>query len=204
MPASTDVKYFHHSMNGIPNLAGPKGSVITLFNAILVDGFGERTATSVSVSGNVATVTLANHDMKKHWVISISGATPAQLNGEHRITKSYKDTFQFETVGVADGYATGTIKIKFAPAGWKKVAQSADGFMAVYKSERLEFDQPFFMVDDTEDRGYGFKVFAMRTPVSKELGYFNFVFLQGGNFGFHHFVIHAFGGGGSGQSGCQG
>lgn len=161
MPASTDVKYFHHSMNGIPNLAGPKGSVITLFNAILVDGFGERAATSVSVSGNVATVALADHNMKKHWVISISGATPAQLNGEHRITKSYKDTFQFETVGVADGDATGTIKIKFAPAGWKKVAQSADGFRAVYKSERLGFDQPFFMVDDTEDQGYGFKVFAM-------------------------------------------
>lgn len=161
MPASTEVKFFHHKMNGIPKLAGPKGSVITLFNAILVDGFGERTVTGVSVSGNVATVTLANHDMKKHWVISISGATPAQLNGEHRITKSYKDTFQFETVGVADGPATGTIKIKYAPAGWKKVAQSADGFKAVYKSDRLGFEQPLFMVDDTEDRGYGFKVFAM-------------------------------------------
>lgn len=161
MPASTEVKYFHHLMKGAPDISAEKGSVVRWMNAVLVDGFGEQTATSVSVSGNVATVTCANHDLQKHWVISVSGATPAQLNGEHRITKAYKDTFQFETVGVADGAATGTIKFKMAPAGWKKVTQSADGFKAVYKSERLGFDQPLFMVDDTEELGYGFKVFAM-------------------------------------------
>lgn len=161
MPASTDVKYFHHNMKGAPVISAEKGSVVRWLDAVLVDGFNEQTATSVFVSGNIVTVTLAGHDFWKHTVISISGASPAQLNGEHRITKSYKDTFQFETVGVADGTATGTIKIKYAPAGWKKVAQSADGFKAVYKSDRLGFEQPLFMVDDTEDRGYGFKVFAM-------------------------------------------
>lgn len=161
MPASTDVKYFHHKMKGAPVISAEKGSVVRWLNAVLVDGFNEQTATSVSVSGNVATVTLAGHDFWKHTVVSISGATPAQLNGEHRVTKSYKDTFQFETVGVADGAATGTIKIKYAPAGWKKVSQSADGFKAVYKSERLGFDQPLFMVDDTDQKQYSFKVFAM-------------------------------------------
>lgn len=161
MPASTEVKYFHHAMKGAPVISAEKGSVVRWLNAVLVDGFGEQTATSVSVSGNVATVTCAGHGLQKHWVISISGASPAQLNGEHRLTKAYKDTFQFETVGVADGAATGSIKFKMAPAGWKKVAQSADGFKAVYKSERLGFDQPLFMVDDTEERQEGFKIFAM-------------------------------------------
>lgn len=161
MPASTEVKYFHHKMKGAPVIDGSKGSIITLFNALLVDGFDEQTATSVSVSGNVATVTLADHGFGKHTVISISGATPAQLNGEHRVTKSVNDSFQFETVGVADGAASGTIKVKYAPAGWKKVAQSADGFRAVYKSERLGFDQPFFMVIDDENQGYGFNVVPM-------------------------------------------
>lgn len=161
MPASIEVKYFHHLMKGAPVISAEKGSVIRWMNAVLVDGFGEQTATSVSVSGNVATVTCTDHGLQKHWVISVSSATPAQLNGEHRITKAYKDTFQFETVGVTDGSATGSIKFKMAPAGWKKVTQSADGFKAVYKSERLGFDQPLFMVDDTEENGYGFKVFAM-------------------------------------------
>lgn len=161
MPASTEVKYFHHAMKGAPVISAEKGSVVRWLNAVLVDGFGEQTVTSVSVSGNVATVTCAGHGLQKHWVISISGATPTQLNGEHRITKAYKDTFQFETVGVADGAATGTIKFKIAPAGWKKVAQSADGFKAVYKSERLGFDQPLFMADDTEERQEGFKIFTM-------------------------------------------
>jgi len=50
----------------------------------------------------------------------------------------------------------------------------------------------------------GFKVFAVRAPVGKEFGYFDFVFLQRGNFGFHNFVIRAFGGGGGRQGGCQG
>lgn len=161
MPVSTEVKFFHHKMKGAPVISAEKGSVVRWLNAVLVDGFNEQTATSVTVSGNVATVTLADHGFWKHAVISISGASPAQLNGEHRITISYKDTFQFETVGVADGAATGTIKIKYAPAGWKKVAQSADGFKAVYKSERLGFDQPFFMVDDTDQHQYSFKVFTM-------------------------------------------
>lgn len=115
----------------------------------------------MSVSGNVATVTLADHGFWKHTVVSISGATQVQLNGEHRITKSYKDTFQFETVGVADGAAAGTINIKYAPAGWKKVAQTADGFKAVYKSERLGFEHPLFMADDTNQQQYSFKVFTM-------------------------------------------
>lgn len=161
MPASTDVKFFHCKMKNMVQYDGSKGSIINWTNALLVDGFNEQTATSVSVSGNVATVNLAGHGYWDKTVISISGATPAQLNGEHRITKVYNDSFQFETVGVVDGAATGTIKVKNAPAGWKKVAQSADGFKAVYKSDRLGFDQPFFMVDDTEDRGHGFKVFAM-------------------------------------------
>ena len=161
MPASTDVKYFHHKMKMAPIISAEKGSVVRWLNAVLVDGFNEQTATSVSVSGNVASVTLADHGFWKHTVISISGASPAQLNGEHRVTKSYKDTFQFETVGVADGTATGTIKIKYAPAGWKKVDQSADGFKAVYKSERLGFDNPLFMVDDTDQQQYSFKVFTM-------------------------------------------
>lgn len=161
MPASTDVKYFHHKMKEAPVISAEKGSVVRWLNAVLVDGFNEQTATSVSVSGNIATVTLTDHGFWKHTVVSISGATPAQLNGEHRVTKSYKDTFQFETVGVADGVATGTVKIKYAPAGWKKVAQTADGFKAVYKAERLGFDQPFFMVDDTDQQQYSFKVFAM-------------------------------------------
>ena len=161
MPASTDVKYFHHKMKGAPIISAEKGSVVRWLNAVLVDGFNEQTATSVSVSGNVASVTLADHGFWKHTVISISGASPAQLNGEHRVTKSYKDTFQFEAVGVDDGAATGTIEIKYAPAGWKKVAQSADGFRAVYKSERLGFDNPLFMVDDTDQQQYSFKVFTM-------------------------------------------
>ena len=161
MPASTDVKFFHCKMKNAVQYDGSNGSIITWMNALLVDGFNEQTATSVSVSGNVATVNLAGHGYWNHAVISISGATPAQLNGEHRIAKVYNDSFQFETVGVADGAATGTIKVKNAPAGWKKVAQSADGFKAVFKSDRLGFDQPFFMVDDTENQGYGFKVFAM-------------------------------------------
>lgn len=188
MPASTEVKYFHHAMKGAPVISAEKGSVIRWMNAVLVDGFGEQTATSVSVSGNVATVTCAGHGLQKHWVISVSGATPARLNGEHRITKAYKDTFQFETVGVADGAATGTIKFKMAPAGWKKVAQTADGFKAVYKSERLGFDQPLFMVDDTEDQGYGFKVFAMSWFDNFESydtaieGYYKTRFAKRGNF----------------------
>lgn len=162
MPASTEVKFYHHKMKNAPTVNQNKGTIISLMDAVLVDGFGEATASKVEVTGNVATVHLAAHRFDKYHVISISGATPPQLNGEHRITKVSNDTFQIETVGVSDGVATGTIKVKVPGAGWKKVAQSADGYKAVYKPTRLGFDQPFYLVEDNENGGYGYKV----TPLS--------------------------------------
>ena len=59
MPASTEVKYFHHAMKGAPVISAEKGSVVRWLNAVLVDGFGEQTVPSVSVSGHVATVPCA-------------------------------------------------------------------------------------------------------------------------------------------------
>jgi len=124
-PVDTSVKFVTETMPGAPVLSGTPGALISLLDALLVTGFGLRTATSVVVAGGVATVTLSSNALNAnllHSVILVDGvaAPMADLNGEQRVTAASTTTLQFATA-VADGTATGTITVKSAPAGWEKL-----------------------------------------------------------------------------------
>lgn len=123
-PVDTSVKFYREDFPGAPVLNGVASAAIGLLDACLVTGFGLRTATSVVVSGGVATVTLSS-DAKNpnllYSVVVVDGVTGGMtdLNGEQRVTAANTTTLQFATAA-ADGTATGTITVKTAPAGWEK------------------------------------------------------------------------------------
>lgn len=123
-PVDTSVKFFNEGMPGAPVLNGVAGSLIGLLDACLCTGFGLRLATSLVVSGGVATLTLAS-DAKNpnllNSVVLVSGVTGVltALNGEQRITFASPTELKFATAA-ADGAATGSITVKTAPAGWEK------------------------------------------------------------------------------------
>lgn len=150
-PVDTSVKFMNETMPGAPVMSGTAGALISALDALLITGFGLRTAVSVVVAGGVATVTLSS-DAKNpnllHSVILVDGvaAPMADLNGEQRVTAASSTTLQFATA-VADGTATGTITIKSAPAGWEKLYSGTN--KAVYRSTNVQAHGRHWRVDDT-------------------------------------------------------
>lgn len=145
---SSVVKHFHSLMTDAPVLNGVAGSFATLLDACLVNGFGLRTADSVTVSGGIATVTISvGHPLQVDMIALVGGASPSGLNGEKRVLSSTINSFTFAAPGVSDQTATGTISVKIAPLGWESVYSS--GFLRVYRSPNVEGTRMFLRVDDS-------------------------------------------------------
>lgn len=150
-PVDTSVKYFHSAMPGAPVLNGTAGSVIAILDACLVNGFGLKTADSLVVTNSVATLNIASgHSAEVDAVVLVSGATPAALNGEQKVTATTGTTISFATSGLANQTATGTITVKLAPANWSKAFSGTN--LAGYKSTDVAATGCLLRVDDTGTR----------------------------------------------------
>ena len=146
-PVDTSVKFFRSTMPGAPALRGQVGSLIALLDACLVNGWGSQTASSVIISGGVATATFpSDHAAAVESVVLVAGATPAGLNGEQKVTAVAPNVIRWATAE-ADGTATGTITVKMAAAGWTKVYTGTN--LAVYKSASPQAHGQFLRVNDT-------------------------------------------------------
>lgn len=145
---STSVKHFRYNMTGAPVLNGTAGSMIGLLDACLVNGFNLKTADSVVVTDNIATVTVsAGHGYANETVVLVAGATPAGLNGEKRVISSTSTTFTFDATGISNQTATGTVTMRVAPMGWAKVFSGTN--LAVYRASDAQGTRMYLRVDDT-------------------------------------------------------
>lgn len=143
------VKWIHSGMRGAPQVSGTAGTLIAALDAFLLNGFGQVTALSVTVSGGIATAALnAGQSFDKHAVVLVEGATtPAALNGEARVLTATNSSITWAT-SAPDGAATGVITIKVAPVGqWEKVFSAAN--KAVYRSTDTQGARFFYRVDDS-------------------------------------------------------
>lgn len=147
MALSTDVKWITNTMRAAPVVNGnTPGCLIAVLDALLVTGWGATTALSVSVADGIATATVnAGNSFTEHAVVRIEGATPAALNGDARVLTANNAQITFATTA-PDGVATGTITLKFAPAGWEKVFVGTN--KAVYRSTDVAGERLYLRVDD--------------------------------------------------------
>ena len=148
MTISHKTRIYTSQMTGAPNMTTSAGGIINVLDACLVNGFGQKTLTSLTVSSGVATATVSGgHGFTQYAVVAIAGATPAGLNGAHRVaTVPDSTTFTFDAVGVSDGSATGTITAIVQGAGWTKAFSGTN--KAAYKS--VTSDSGFyFRIDDS-------------------------------------------------------
>lgn len=147
-PVDTSVKWFSSDMPNAPVLNGVAGSLISLLDACLKDGFGTKSVTSLVVSGGIATMTFSGgaSPALTDSVVLVSGATPAGLNGEQKVLSADAATVKFATA-LADTTATGTISFKMAPAGWSKPFSGTN--LAAYKSSDVASTKCVLRVDDT-------------------------------------------------------
>jgi len=143
----TTVKHYSNFMPGAPEIDGVVGSLIDVLDACLIDGFGLTTLTSLAVANGTATATKAAHGFEAHSVIEIAGATPAGLNGEHRILTADASTFTFAT-SEANGSATGTITAKLPPlTDWEKAFSGTN--KAVYRPTHADASGFYLRAYDT-------------------------------------------------------
>lgn len=147
-PVDTSVKWARSSMPGAPVLTRAAGSLISLLDALCVDGWGSQTATSVVVSGGFAEATFPlDHAAAPHAVVLVSGVTGTMvaLNGEQKITSVKPNKIRWATA-LVDGTASGTVVVKMPAAGWNKPFSGTN--LAVYKSASLQGHGQFLRVND--------------------------------------------------------
>jgi len=174
MPETT-VRYFNGTMAGAPSLANTAGSLISLLDACLVDGFGAVTLDSLAVAANVATATVsAGHNLamvgETGPVVRISGATPSGLNGDWRVTITSTTTFTFATTGISDQTATGTITAKRAPAGFSKAFSGTN--KAAYRSDEVAGTRLYVRIDDSATTSARIRGYEAMTDVDTGTGLF--------------------------------
>lgn len=140
------VKYYHSGMRGAPQKSGTPGSSIGVLDAVLLNGFGEVTAQSVSiVNGRVRLVFNNGENFSPDTTVIVSGASVPSVNGEHTITIDTVTTASWATTE-PDQPVTGTIKVKVAPLNWIKPFSGTN--LAVYKSPAIESSGHYLQVDD--------------------------------------------------------
>lgn len=165
------VKHIHEGMRGAPVLSGTVGALIALLDAFLLNGWGLVTATGINVAGGIATVSLnAGETFEVGAVVLVAGATPAALNGEQRVLTASAAAITFATTA-ADGAASGTITIKYAPQGsWEKPFAGTN--LAVYRSTDVTGARMYYRVQDTSTTAARIVGYVSMTGVSTGTGPF--------------------------------
>ena len=165
------VKWFSSDMRGAPTISGTAGSRIAALDACLITGFGPVTPTGITVSGGIATATLpSGQSFAQHAVVLVSGATPTALNGEARVLTTSSTQITFATTA-ADGAASGTIEIRYAPVGsWDKVFTGTH--KAVYRGADVTGPRHYLRVDDTGTAFARVRGFESMTDVDTGTGPF--------------------------------
>jgi len=116
--ATLPVKWYHSMMRGIPIIAGQKGKLRDFLDAVLVDGFGQITVNSITISNKIATIAIPNSEtFLRYSVIEISGDD--QLKGEYRVIESTTSYIKIK-VDLPDQVFSSSMFVKYASLGWTR------------------------------------------------------------------------------------
>lgn len=149
MAIDTSVKVFTSAMTGTPVLNGVAGSLLSILDACLVDGWGTLPIASLTVASGVATVNFSSpHPYIKNAVVRISGASQSQINGDWKVDSVVSvNSISFLCPGLSDGVMSGTMTGAMAPAGWKK--KFSDTNIRCYQSQSVLSTGGVLRIDDT-------------------------------------------------------
>lgn len=140
------VKRYTSLMTGAPTLNGVAGSLVTLLDACLKDGFNVKTVSSATQTAGTATITTsAAHGYAVNDVVALSGANESAWNGEFRVLTAATNSFTVAIDSAVAATATGTMSVKIAPLGWTKPFSGTN--KAAYLPQ-AEFVQSYLRVLD--------------------------------------------------------
>lgn len=142
------MKFFTSEMLGAPTMNGAAGAMVSVLDACLCDGFGLKSASSLTVADGIATVNFTGGTAAVVGsTILVAGVTsPASLNGEKRVLSASSTQITFAT-SAPDGSASGSITFKMAALGWTKSFAGTN--QGVYRPSSPEATGCYLRVDDT-------------------------------------------------------
>lgn len=141
------IKVYTNLDQGAPTLTGQLGTLLTVLQAVLVDGYGSVPVASINRSGSLVTVvTAAGHGLAPEVMTVIAGAAQADYNGEHQVTVVDPTTFTYNIAATPTTPATGTITAKRAPAGFATAYTGSN--KSVYRSNDLSGTRKYLQVID--------------------------------------------------------
>lgn len=162
---------YDSTMPAAPVLSGTAGTLRAVVKACLVDGFGAGAVAALSVTANVATASYgAGHSFLPGSIVFISGATPAELNGQKTVLTTSVSTITFAAPGVANGAATGTITSKVAGAGWQELFPAALTNVLCLKPSVVEATGCVLRIDDTGTTNARVRAYESMTDASTGTG----------------------------------
>jgi hypothetical protein len=168
--AGTEVILLRSTDTGAPVLTGQAGSLITLLDACLVNGYNSKTIT-ITRSGTTATATCATaHGFAADGVkVQISGANEAAYNGIFLISNVSTYTFDFTVAGSPATPATGTITAKMPALGWTK--PFSDVNLAAYRGDAASTGM-YMKVNDTTTSHANVRGYETMTDINTGTGLF--------------------------------
>lgn len=139
--------WYSSSELNAPTLNNAAGSLIAVLDACLVNGFGLKSVTSITLSGTLATVTCTGHQFSGGVGkrVLIAGSSVTAINAAHEVTVVDANTFTFPTT--ATGTVSGTLTAKRAPLGWTKSYSGTN--TAMYQRTDGAATGMLLRVDDT-------------------------------------------------------
>lgn len=158
------IKIYRSTDAGAPSLTGQAGSMVTVLDAVLVDGYNTVSVSSITRVGSTATVVCAAaHGLRTGDSALIAGAAQGDYNVDAVITVVDPTTFTYTVANSPATPATGTITVKRAPAGFTKTFAGTN--KAVYRSNALTGNRLYLRCDDSggsaggggEARMYGYE-----------------------------------------------
>lgn len=121
------IKIFKNTDAGAPTLNGMVGSLITVLDAVLVNGYNSISVTSIERVSATATVTTSvPHGFSTGDSVMISGAVQTDYNVDAVVTVIDSTRFSYAVANSPATPATGTLTCKRSPAGFTKTFSGAN------------------------------------------------------------------------------
>lgn len=141
------IKLYHSGQAGSPTINGVNGSLITVLDAVLVDGYNTVTVSGITRSGTTATVTTAApHGLETNDSAVIAGAAQTDYNIEAVVSVVNGTQFTYSVANSPVTPATGSMTVKRAPAGFDKAFSATN--KAAYRSKDVTGTRPYLQILD--------------------------------------------------------
>lgn len=153
MAIDSSVRWFHSQMFGSPQIQSPwSGTVVSILDACLINGFNSTVATEIEVSGGVATATFASaHNYEQYAVIHVQGVDGVMsgLNGDWRIKEVPNSvTLTFDATSIPSGNALNVGISLATPGYWERPFYNAAAHTAAYRSTHEDASGAYFRIED--------------------------------------------------------